>query len=148
MAVNGRRVILGGLLSGLVGWIGLAANTGAEALLFPSDFDVSLGEGDRQLLRALALYTLVAFVGGILMVWLYAVFSPRFGRGLRTVVVLGVAGWLPFNLLPAVSVGLGWIVPANPISARMLVFSAVWQLFQVPIALAAGAWLYEKNRLA
>ena len=137
------------LLAGLVSWMGLAANAGAEALLFPVDFDLSLGEGDRQLLPFLALYGLIAFVGGVLIVWLYAaVFSPRFGRGLRTVVVLGVAVWLPFNLLPAISVGLGWIVPANPISARLLVFSAVWQLFQAPIALAAGAWLYEKNRLA
>ena len=147
MAINGRRVILGGLLAGLVNWMGTTANAGAEASLFPADFDASLE--DWQLLPFLALYTLIAFVGGVVIVWLYAaVFSPRLGRGLRTAVVLGVAVWLPFNLLPAVSVGLGWISPANIISARMLVFSAVWQLFQVPIASAAGAWLYERDRAA
>ena len=145
MAINGRRVILGGLLAGLVNWMGLAADAGVEALLFPADVDLSLGDGQMQMLPLVALNGLVSVVVGLLMVWLYSLFSPRFGRGLRTAVLVGVAVWLLFNFLPAVFVGLSdrWAI-----SARLLVFSAVWQLFQVPIALAAGAWLYEKGRAA
>ena len=149
MAINGRRVILGGLLAGVVSLIGTAADGGVEALLFPVDFQVSLGGGDTQMLGAMALYGPVAFVGGLLSIWLYAaVLSPRFGRGFRTAVVLGVVVWFPFNLLPAVAVGLGWVEPPYVISTRMLVFSAIWQLFQVPISVIAGVWLYEKGRLA
>ena len=143
MAINGRRVILGGLLAGFVNWMGAAANAGAEALLFPVDFDASLE--DWQLLPLLALYALSSLVTGLLMVWLYSLLSRRLGRGPRIAVFVGVAVWLLFGLLTAVSAGLG-MGPSIP--ARMLVFSGVWQLFQVPIASAAGAWLYDRERAA
>ena len=144
MAINGRPVILGGLLAGLVHWVGLAANGGVEALLFPVDFDLSLGDGQLQLLPVVALYGLSSAVTGLLMVWLYSLLAPRFGRGPRTAVVVGLSAWL-LGLLPAVSAGLS---DTSALSARLLVFSAVWQLLQLPIASTAGAWLYEKNRAA
>ena len=89
MAINGRRVILGGLLAGLVNWMGYVASFRMEVLLFPADAELALG--DWELLPLLALYALSSLVRGLFMVWLYSLFSRRIGRGLRTAVVVGVA---------------------------------------------------------
>jgi hypothetical protein len=91
--INYRRVVLGGLLAGVVF---IVVEIILEQLVFKnipgigSEFermqalDITMdgwGQGNRLLAWALP------FLGAILLVWIYAAIRPRFGPGPRTAVL-------------------------------------------------------------
>lgn len=137
--INAGRVVLGGLLAGLV------VNIGEYILNEPI-----LGEQWVAAMRVLNLppvqgqaivwFNVWGFVFGIVLIWLYAAIRPRFGPGPKTAVIAGLAGWLMIWVL---GFGSGLILGLYP--ARLVAITVVWGLFEVPIAALAGAWLYQES---
>jgi hypothetical protein len=137
--INLGRVLLGGLLAGLVLNIG-------EFLL--NDF--VLGTQMQNELRRLGINppgpsfiivaVLLTFLLGILMVWLYALIRPRLGAGPLTAVVAGVVLWLGIYVYTGVinSLVLGY-------SINFIVIAIVWGLVEYAIAAVAGAWVYKET---
>jgi hypothetical protein len=135
--INLGRVILGGLLAGLIISISeyvlntyvMAADT-SELLQ-----RLGLAEiGTNQIVG----FIVLTFVLGIVMIWLYAAIRPRFGAGVKTAIIAAVVVWI-FGLLSGLSdviVGL--------ISAGTLVLPAVWGLVETIVAAVAGAWVYQE----
>jgi len=116
--INFRRVVLGGMLSGVV-LILLAA---ASTALF-------LGQQElRMMVQALQphtsgsvapLFFILAFLFiGVLMTWWYAAIRPRFGPGPKTAAIAALAVWVTAIGLVLESVAVykpGLNLPAGPL---------------------------------
>lgn len=136
--INFARVVLGGLLAGLVLNIG-------EFLLN----DVILGTQMKAFFERLQLpepgpsflmvAVLLSFLLGILLVWIYALIRPRLNPGPLTAAVAGVIGWLCVYVYSGVINGLVLGIPMNGLAIAL-----VWGLVQYVIAAIAGAWVYRE----
>jgi hypothetical protein len=80
---------------------------------------------------------LVAFINCTLMIWLYAALRPMFGVGPRNALITsGFA--LAFILAFMVNnVNLGYV------PARLFAMDAINLLLEIPLAMLAGAYIYE-----
>jgi len=137
--VNLTRVLLGGLLAGLVLNIGeyilnevvLGAQWAAFRAAFAlDDFTAAQSVG----------IAVITFLFGIVLVWLYAAMRPRFGPGPKTAVIAGLTLWSTAWLLISAS-----FLTAGLLTAEMAVTTIVWGFFEAPVAAIAGAWLYKEG---
>src|SRR5713101_2552164 len=88
--INWSRVILGGLLAGVV---------------MKQDMAAAMQALGKQPIPDSVIWVFVVwdFVMGIGLVWLYAAIRPRFGAGVKTAVIAGVAVWVFISLLRSIS---------------------------------------------
>ena len=136
--INLGRVILGGLVAGLI------LNIGESVLNL-----VFLGNEWEQALRAInkspvgggavGIMVVLGFGLGITAVWLYAAVRPRYGAGPRTAVCAGLFVWTLAYAWPSLS-GM----PMEVFPNRLFLISMLWGLLEVPLATVAGAWLYKE----
>ena len=142
--MNYKRILLGGLVSGLIMNIG-------EAILHAA----VLGNQTAQLYRTLqvpppteaanmnilVLVTMTFFLG-IIAVWLYAAIRPRFGGGTRVALFVGIVVWILAHLWSGIYLAAGYsgIIPAG-----LAWIPIVWGLFEAPLATLAGAALYKEH---
>ena len=135
--INLGRVILGGLLAGLIISISeyvlntyVMAGDTSELLQ-----RLGLAEiGTNQIIG----FIVLTFVLGIVMIWLYAAIRPRFGAGVKTAIIAAVVVWI-FGLLSGLSDVIVGLIPAGT-----LVLPAVWGLVETIVAAVAGAWVYQE----
>ena len=139
--INVGRVLLGGLLAGVVLNIGEALlNAVVLAETMKQDF-AKLGLGDPSanptfLVRVVGM----TFVLGIALVYLYAAIRPRFGAGWKTAACAGVIAWF-FVYLYA-----GYIYQASGVvSAKSYLLALPWGMAEFALAAIAGAWLYKEE---
>src|SRR5215468_8275474 len=137
-AINLGRVILGGLLAGVILNIG-------EFLLNEKVIKAeneaamkALGKTMPESGQAMAVWMILGFVTGIALIWLYAAIRPRFGAGPGTAVKAGLLTW--FFLSVCVSV-IFWNLGLMP----FVILATVWELVLYVIAAVAGAWLYKEE---
>ena len=131
---NWKRVLLGGLLAGIVlfvlgnaAWViylGKPWSSATEALGYPYPS------------RAIVLQLVV----GIFAIWLYSAIRPRYGAGPKTAVVAGVAFWVMSALFANISLGFAGLFPAN-----LLLIESLTSLFLYVVATLAGAWIYKEQ---
>ncbi len=136
--INLSRVILGGLLAGVVINIiegvvngGFLATDWADAMTALHQHSVST----KQIIA----FNVWGFAIGILTVWLYAAMRPRYGAGPKTAICAGLFMW-------AVGYALANFAPVIlhvfPVSLVAKSLSA--ELVEMVIAALAGAWLYKE----
>ena len=136
--INVGRVIIGGLLTGVV------LNIGEFILNEPV-----LGDQWTAAMAALnkppiggsmiAWFVLQTFVIGIGLIWLYAAMRPRFGAGPKTAIWAGLTVWF-FAIL----CGFGSTAIMGLFPGKLVGIVLVWDLIEVPLATLAGAWLYKE----
>jgi hypothetical protein len=137
--INYGRVLLGGLLAGVV------LNLGEMLLnmqIVSDDWDAALqaiGKGPISS-DAVAIFIVLMFALGILAVWVYAAIRPRFGPGPKTAVCAGLVVWALTYAWPALSG-----IPMDVFPAWLFIISMIWGLFEVPLATLAGAWFYKES---
>lgn len=137
--INTARVIMGGLLAGLVINIG-------EFILNAVLLEEQMTEALRKLNlepaggQAIMWFVLMGFAVGIVTVWLYAAVRPRFGAGARTAVITGLVIWLLFYVGPSLGYGIMGFFPSG-----LLWIGVIWGLFEIPIAAVIGAWPYKEE---
>jgi len=136
--INITRMLLGGLLAGLVicfgeyilGWLILGGQW-AEVLAEAGTEEFGGGQ--------IASFAIGALLYGIALIWIYAAIRPRFGPGPKTAIVAGLTLWVVAWLLVSAYVIVIGVYPAG-----LLIAGIVWGLFELPIAAIAGAWLYQE----
>ncbi|UCF20667.1 MAG: hypothetical protein JSU87_04455 [Gemmatimonadota bacterium] len=140
--INIGRVVTGGLLAGVV--INALEFLLNEPILGGqwSDAMVALGLEEPSGMTLLW-YVIWGFVLGIGIVWIYAAIRPRFGPGPKTAVTAGLAVWFLIWFL-----GFGATVLSGMFPTGLVLVTLVWELFEVPIAAVAGAWLYKEEGAA
>jgi hypothetical protein len=136
--INMGRVILGGLIAGVV------INVGELILNMPI-----LGQRWNEALQALnrpsmesglpIFLVLLTFALGVLVVWVYAAIRPRFGAGPLTAISAGLIVWVLASLYPS-----AMALPMNLFPRRLLFYAVAWQFFELPLAALAGAWIYKE----
>jgi len=137
--INWNRVLLGGLVAGLIIDVVQWLING-----------VFLGPQWRQAMEALGkplvetpggilFHILLGLVYGILAVWAYASIRPRYGAGPITALYAGLGVWLLGFFLPA----LTWI-DMGLFPRRLVAIATLGGLAGILLATVAGAWLYQE----
>jgi hypothetical protein len=139
MGINMGRVILGGLLAGLV------INIGEFVLNEPilgAEWAAAMEALNRPPVggSAIALFVLMGFLLGIVMVWTYAAIRPRMGKGPKTAACAGLLVWFFVYLYGSVGYLAMELFPAS-----LIIIGLIWGLIELPIAAVVGAWLYKEE---
>lgn len=136
--INVGRVILGGLVAGVV------INVSETILNL-----VAVAQAMEDSFKALGLpalgmgpimgFVISTFFVGIALVWLYAAIRPRFGPGVGTAVIAGVAFWLAAYAYSSFGMALMGLFPV-----KLMLITSLWGLAEVVIASIVGASLYKE----
>jgi hypothetical protein len=136
--INVGRVVLGGLVAGLVISIG---NLLLNRVWLRDDLKTDLSRlnlpepGNDFIVKAVVL----TFILGIAIVYLYAAIRPRFGAGVKTAICAGLMAWFFVVLYQGLIVGMVFKL-SEGLTLKRIVFG----LFQYAIGAIAGAWLYKE----
>ena len=140
-SINWGRVLLGGLLAGLVMNVSEAAlhggMLGADSLALFRQYGVPDTPQPIYLISLIVM----TFVLGIASVWLYAAIRPRFRPGAATAVCAGLAVWVIAHLWSGIYLWAGF---AGLIPAKLALLPVAWGLVEAPLGTVAGAWLYKE----
>jgi len=137
---NRGRVILGGLLAGLVINIVEYITNGVVLKEGWGQAMRALGKSAELNTGAIVMFNIWGFLLGIAAVWLYAAIRPRYGAGPSTAVRAGLVAWAVAVFLPNLS-----NYPLGLFPARLLVIATLVALIEIPVATLAGAWLYKEK---
>jgi hypothetical protein len=136
--INISRVILGGLVAGVVLNIG---ETIFNAVLFAEANEAAIKALNLQPIggRAVAWFVISGFMFSIVMIWLYAAIRPRLGAGPKTALCAGLTAWAFGYLFPGIGFLAMGLFPGN-----LMVYGLVWSLFEVSVAAVVGAYFYRE----
>lgn len=137
--INYSGVLLGGLLAGILLAVGEAV---LGTVVLSGEWQQTSVDPEATTYgtwQSLAVISVV-FVNGFVLTWLYAAIRPRFGPGPKTAIIAGLALWAVGWALMGLSLTFSGMV-----TPRIALVSAVWGLFEVPLAALAGAWLYRED---
>ena len=140
--IQGGRVILGGLVAGLVINVGMFLLHGA---MLKNDWQSAmqaLGHvaEPSDMTRSLVIFNLQGFLVGLFAVWLYAAIRPRYGAGPGTAARAGVAAWFGASLAPTLIQMALRLLPD-----KLLYVPLVGDFVILIIAVIAGAALYKES---
>jgi hypothetical protein len=135
--INWARVLLGGLLAGVI------INAGeflVNGVVLGSEWEaVMKGFGRTMAPSTLVVFFIWGFLIGIGAIWLYAAARPRFGPGAKTAALTGFAFWIFSFVLPTLG---NWALGIFP--ERLLIIGTLAGLVEIILASVAGAWLYKE----
>ena len=136
--INFGRVILGGLVAGLI------LNTG-EFLLNEVIFVKQMEEMFQRInvprpgATFIATAIGITLLLGILMVWLYAMIRPRFGPGPKAAIIAALVIWFCVYFYCGILNATLFDMPKY-----LVLMGMVWGIVQYALAALAGAWLYRE----
>lgn len=136
--INWSRVILGGVLAGVIlmagGWL-------VDGILLLDRWDAQMATMGKHMDmsgKGMVSVLVWAFALGIIMTWLYAAIRAEYRPGVRTAVIAAVMAWLLACVLPNLFMwGTGLFGP------RLLAASTAGALVSMILAGIAGAWVYR-----
>lgn len=136
--VNWPRVILGGLVSGVI----INILEGASSLLYGEQMQRAMTEHNFSLDMApatMVLFLLLGFIAGLGGAWLYAAIRPRYGAGAGTAVKAGVAVWF----VGYFSACLGWLA-LGLYPPGLFAMAALVGLVEIVLGTVVAGWLYRE----
>ena len=140
--INWGRVILGGLVAGLI--INAAEFLVNGVILQAWWSEVMKGLGKPKMSGAqIAVFNVWGFLVGIFTVWFYAAIRPRYGAGPKAAVCAGAAVWTLGYLLAGVAPMVLHILPR-----RLMAIGIAAGLIEVIVASLMGAWLYKEETVS
>lgn len=136
--INFGRVLLGGLVAGLVMNVGeYLLNDkvlGSQMKDYFSEHKFPMPGG-----KAIGIAVVMVFVLGIVMVLGYAAIRPRFGAGPKTAIIAGLFAWFGVYLFNNILGAAFGFVPTN-----ILALVLGWGLVEYLVGALVGAWLYKE----
>jgi len=132
--INLARVLIGGLLAGLIYNIsGLAAGQVVELAHTFARFGWEPSTG--SMVQNVA----VRFGFGLISVFTYAAIRPRFGPGIKTAIIAASILWIA-AAAPFIFVLTELFVFSGPQAVTLL----IWTLVEACVATSVGGWLYQE----
>ena len=138
--INFGRLILGGIVAGIVGDI---LGSLVDGLMLAPQWAAgmkALGRAEFSVSQNVA-FNIIGLVYGILMVWLYAAIRPRYGPGPKIAVFAGLVIWVAGVLLP----NAGFMGVAGLFPASLTVMTTAAGIVEFVVAALAGAALYKED---
>jgi hypothetical protein len=141
MAINMRKVLIGGVVAGVVlaildflinGLILANQNMAAMEALNPA-IAASMESA------SIAGFIILDVLFGLLLVWTYAAIRPRFGAGPKTAVIAAIQIWMVALLLYAFMTMIGMY------SVSYFLVGAAASLVMLVVAAIVGAMLYKEE---
>lgn len=142
MAINTAKVVTGGVVSGIVGNIvgyvgfGMLLGPRMEAELVAAAPTLA---GRSMTGSAIATQVVMAFLTGLVLVWLYAAIRPRFGPGPKTAIYAALVVWTCGFIFH-----IDWLI-AGLMSTTSYALASAMALVQVIASAIAGAWVYSET---
>jgi hypothetical protein len=135
--INMARVLLGGLLAGIV--VNLFEYV-ANGVVLASDWETAMSSlGHAMPDNAVAGFVVWGFILGIGAVWFYASARPRFGPGPGTAAITAISYWVFAYALPNFGLSVLSLFPT-----WLLVIGALVGLVELILATLCGAWVYQE----
>ena len=135
--INMARVVLGGLLAGLVLNIGEFLLNGVLLAEQMKTFMTQHNFTEPPYFIAVAVG--LTFVMGIVLVLGYACIRTRLGPGVKTAIIAGLFAWFAIYFYSGI---INAVLMAIPMSTMMMVL--VWGLVEYCLGAIAGAWVYQE----
>jgi hypothetical protein len=142
MAINTSKVLVGGLVAGV---IFIVTDFLTHGVLLADRMAAELGQaapGAMERLEtagAMTVFIAMNLVFGIALAWLYAAIRPRFGPGMRTAAYAGVFMWIIASVMHS------FFVVAGLMSASTFAIGAVIWLIALVLAAGAAGRLYTEE---
>lgn len=138
MNINFGRVILGGLVTGLILNIGEFL---LNEVLFKQQMEEILGRLNtpRPGVTFIATAVGITFLLGIVIVWIYAMIRPRFGPGPKTAIVAAFVAWFCVYFYCGILNSTLFGMPAT-----LMLTGMAWGIVEYILGALVGAWLYKE----
>ncbi len=124
--INWGRVVLGGLLAGVVlnvvDWL-------TYGVWLKADMAAAMQALGKQ----------PGAMDSAIPLWVYAAIRPRFGAGAKTAVIAGLAVWFFVGLLHAIGES-----PMGFMPQRLMMIGTCVALVSIPVATVVGAYVYKE----
>jgi hypothetical protein len=138
--INLNRVILGGLLAGVV--INVVEGV-SNGMIFQSQWAevmTSLGRAPTPSVKQIIALNVWGFVLGIITVWVYAAIRPRFGAGPRTAMCAGATVWF-------LAQAMGTAIPVffHIYRVELAISAVAVELVEMLLAGVVGAYFYKED---
>ena len=138
--INWNRVLLGGLLAGLIINLSEFVLNGVILQKDWADAMKALNRSGDMTGAQIAGFNIWGFGAGIVAVWLYAAIRPRYGAGPRTAAIAGLGVWITAYVLANAGAIILDLFPA-----RMIYLGLAVGLVEVVVGATAGAWVYREE---
>ncbi len=138
--INTSRVILGGLVAGLIINVVEGVMNGVVLVDQWTAQMVSLNRSAAGSVKQIVVLNLWGFAAGILAVWLYAAIRPRLGAGPKTAICAGLFTWVTIC-------GMGTAVPVilHIYKLHLALIGVGYELVEMVLAALAGAYFYKES---
>ena len=138
--LNVPRIILGGVVSGVLCFIGDGVMHGILLKDYWVQIMANIGRKVTENPSHMVYYAAYDLAKALVGVWLYAAIRPRFGAGPRTAVIAAIATWA--LVIPIALLGL---IPSGFFGRRFALVWSIEGLVVMVIAIVVGAWLYREG---
>ena len=135
--INMGRVILGGLVAGLVLNIGEFLLNGIVLADQMKTFMTQHNFTEPKYFIPIAVG--LTFVLGIVLVLGYACIRPRLGPGVKTAIMAGLFAWFGIYFYSGI---INAVLAGIPMGTMMMVL--IWGLVEFSLGAIVGAWLYKE----
>ena len=140
--MNLQRIVIGGLVAGIICFIGDGVVHGVLLQTRWMDINAALhlpnSEADRQ--ASMYWFFIYDLVKGVAALVVYAMIRPRFGAGPRTAIIAGLLTWALCIPLP-----LGGMIPMHFFGKKFVLLWSIYGAFPVLLGAIAGAALYKEG---
>ena len=138
--INLVRVFTGGLVAALL--LAVVADTSWALVIYGRLPWIALFSDPEGTLPLFIRYEAINIALGIAFVWLYAAIRPRFGAGIKTAMIAGIALWIIGFGLPIL-----WMtgLEADSLAVTAWPLGYVVSLAGTLIATLGGAWVYREG---
>jgi len=137
--INLGRVLLAGIVAGIVSDVlGYLVD---GILLAPrwADGMTALGRPEFSM-DQIVWFNVLGLIGGIALIWIYAAIRPRFGAGVGTAVIAGIAVWVIGSLIP----NLSFMLIPDLFSKHLTAYTTAGNFVEIVVGAVAGAALYKE----
>jgi hypothetical protein len=136
--VNLGRVILGGLLAGLI--INISEGF-FNTVVIGAQMDALLKTRNMPALgtSSIATFVFLGFLLGIVTIWQYAAIRPRYGAGPGAAIMAALIVFFLAYIYPTAGMAVMGFM-----SSGLMLTIVGWGLVEIVIASLAGAWLYQE----
>jgi hypothetical protein len=137
--INVGRLIVGGIVAGIAIDILDYFVDGVWLAQRWADGMALLGKPGFSQIQII-LFNVIGLLTGIVAIWVYAAIRPRFGAGIKTAVIAGLAVWILTTLLP----NLSFMHVGHLFSNHLTVYTTLGGLAEAVFGTVAGASVYKE----
>jgi hypothetical protein len=135
--INFNRVLLGGLVAGLIAWL----IEGASSAFYMADMETILKAHNLSMEMSVSMAitsAILSMIGGFVSIFFYAAASTRLGSGTKTALIIGSMMWLGGYLLSLIGFQMLGLFPNS-----MLAMWGAIGFVELNLATVVGAKLYK-----